>query len=301
MGTVGAMALPRPLIEKIRIKITNMGTKQLFESAMLLSLAIATAGCSGDDTGQSIPTAGTHKVVLTGLYGGDAAAKSATRMVYDADSRLFNWQDGDKITVYDEAYPVSDPYTLTLVSGAGTNKGVFEGSVADGVTLKYVTFGVMSLETGTAISNGSPNDDMRRYSSISSAEGDIMAASPLTATGTDTYSFALQHKLAYITNTTTSGSPMATLTFEGTNLAGKITMDYQGNTTVTPYGNGGEKSTQVGMTKFDGTQYIVALPGGTVTKVWGTYASDPLPFPVWGSGTKTLSAGKLLNFKKTIK
>ena len=72
---------------------------------------------------------------------------------------------------------------------------------------------------------------------------------------------------------------MATLTFEGTNLAGKITMDYQGNTTVTPYRNGGEKSTQVGMTKFDGTQYIVALPGGTVTKVWGTRIR-PTPF-VW--------------------
>ena len=80
-------------------------------------------------------------MVLTGLYGGDAAAKSATRMVYDADSRLFNWQDGDKITVYDGHIP-----SVTLTdTDAGLwrrhEQRVFEGSVADGVTLKYVTFG----------------------------------------------------------------------------------------------------------------------------------------------------------------
>lgn len=270
-----------------------MKIKKTLESAILLSLVFAMIGCSSDNAEQSDSVARTHKVVLTGIFNEGASSKSATRMVYDTDSRLFNWETGDQITVYDEYGIASSTFTLT--SGAGTNNGTFEGTFANGITPKYVTFGTMSLETGTGVINST---GMKYYSSISSSEGDIMAASVLTSTGTDTYSFALQHKLAYITNTTTSSysSPLKTLSFTGTGLAGTITMNYKGETTVTPYSG---KDYQLDMAKFDGTQYIVALPGGTITNVVCLYGDNAIDLSVW-SGSKTLSGGKLLNFKKAI-
>lgn len=264
-----------------------MKLSKLFLMFVLLTSGLMLGGCSDDD--DSTSGAKMKKITLYGVFSDDAKSMGMpSRIALDKTTKLFLWQTEDKVTVYGNN---QEGYDLTLESGEGTNYGLFTGNVPDGFVPKKVVF---KGKFNDVYSVSLERDLIEDFTG--GTLQNVFAVSTVTAaeTGGDTrYSFSLQHQIGYavfdITNAADASWTDRTVNVQGDKLFGNGRAVFSAdNITVTWNGNNSKKDFDI---KCDGTRIVAVVPGGKIT---GIKANG---IQLW-NGSKTVEAGKIINFKK---
>lgn len=264
-----------------------MKLSKLFFMFVLLASGLMLGSCSDDD--DSTPESKMRKITLYGIFSEDAKSMGVpSRIALDKATKAFLWQKGDKVVVYGSN---QEGYELTLGKGEGTNYGVFAGDVPDGFVPKKVAF---KGKFNDVYSVGLERDLVEDFTG--GTLQNVFAVSTVTSAGTggDTrYSFCLQHQIGYavfeITNAADASWDGNTVNVQGDKLFGNAKVRFSDdNITVTWNGNNSKKDFDI---KCDGTQIVAVAPGGKIT---GIKANG---IRLW-SGSKTVEAGKIINFKK---
>ncbi len=224
--------------------------KQIYMALLCVVCATVTLSCQKNDldisgnNGEGIVAGGYSLLTLS-------AISEETRTTLDGTT--VKWADDDQIKVYCSDASVQD---FTLVDGAGTANGNFQGLVPDGKTALYAVYPAArySSVSGTTVKVTIPADQTGVFGAGNIAVAKIDA---------ETHDMAFKNVNAFIGFTVPSDiTKVVVSSVDGSSLSGTVSVDCSGGTPVAGAVEDGAPSINVTFPASTGGTYYVSIAPG---------------------------------------